>query len=106
MNQFDQNMDFNTWQANNQNMRQGTQDQISLLNNLLNWQGIGTGAATNVQNTPMNYWQQFAQGAGNLGGVGGTVNQTGTNSQNLQGNPLLGGIGGYQLWNALFGGGK
>jgi hypothetical protein len=105
-NQFDQNMDFNVWNQNNQNMRQGTQDQISLLNNLLNWQGLGTGAATNVQNTPLNYWQQFAQGAGNLGGVGGTIDQTGTDSKTLQGNPLLGGIGGYQLWNALFGGGK
>jgi hypothetical protein len=99
-------MDFNVWNQNNQNMRNGTQDQIGLLNTLLGWQGLGVNAANNVQNTPMNYWQQFAQGAGNLGGVGGTVNQTGTNSQNLQGNPLLGGIGGYQLWNALFGGGK
>ena len=106
MNQFDQNMDFQTWQANNQNMRQGTQDQIGLLNTLLGWQGLGVNAANNVQNTPLNYWQQFAQGAGNLGGVGGTIDQTGTNSQTLQGNPLLGGIGGYQLWNALFGGGK
>lgn len=106
MNQFDQNMDFNTWQANNNNMRQGNLDQINLLNTLLGWQGLGVNAANNVQNTPLNYWQQFAQGAGNLGGVGGTIDQTGTNSQTLQGNPLLGGIGGYQLWNALFGGSK
>ena len=66
----------------------------------------GRFAGTTDQNTPLKDWQQFAQGAGNLGGVGGTIDQTGTNSQTLQGNPLLGGIGGYQLWNALFGGGK
>lgn len=106
MDQFNQNMDFNIWNQNNQNMRQGTNDQINLLNTLLGWQGLGVNAANNVQNTPLNYWQQFAQGAGNLGGVGGTIDQTGTNSQTLQGNPLLGGIGGYQLWNALFGGVK
>jgi len=106
MDQFGQNMDFNVWRANTDNMRNGTNDTVNFLNTLLNWQGLGTGAATNVQNTPMNYWQQFAQGAGNLGGVGGTVAQTGNDSKNLQGNPLLGGIGGYQLWNALFGGGK
>ena len=84
MDQFNQNMDFNVWNQNNQNMRNGTQDQIGLLNTLLGWQGLGVNAANNVQNTPLNYWQQFAQGAGNLGGVGGTIDQTGTDSKNYQ----------------------
>lgn len=107
-NQFDQNMDFQTWQANNANMRQGTQDQINLLSQLLGWQGLGTQAGTQIQNTPLNYWQQVAQGAGSLGGVGGTVDtsSTGTNSQTNQGNPLLGALGGWQLVSQLLGGGK
>lgn len=102
--QFNQNMDFNTWQANNTNMRNGQLDQMSMLDRLLGWQGQGVNAATNVQNTPMNYWQQFSGTAGQLGGLGGT------NTQNLQGNPYLSGLGGMmtggQLWNSYFGGGR
>lgn len=111
-NQFDQNMDFTTWQANNNNMRQGTQDQINLLNSLLGWQGLGTQAGTQIQNTPLNYWQQFSQGAGALGGVGGTTTgttngtTTGQNANSLQGNPLLGALGGAQVGSQFWNFGK
>ena len=96
--QFNQNMDFSTWQANNANMRQGNQDQIALLNSMMGWQGQGVNAATQQQNTPLNYWQQFLGGASQAGGLGGTA------TQNMQGNPFMGAIGGWQLGNALRGG--
>lgn len=97
--QFNQNMDFNTWQANNQNMRNGSLDQMNFLGQLLGLQGQGVAAGTQVQNTPLNYWQQFLQGATQAGGSGGTA------SQNLQGNPYLGALAGWNLFNG-FGGGK
>lgn len=98
--QFGQNMDFNTWQANNTNMRNGSLDQMNFLNQLLGLQGQGVNAATGQQNTPINYWQQFMQGANSAGGQGGTT----TNNQNLQGNPWLGGLGGWLSGGQLFGG--
>ena len=94
MNQFDQNMDFQTWQANTQNMRQGQQDQLGLMDRLFGWNGLGQSLATQQQNTPMNYWQQFSGGFNQAGGLGGS------NSQQLQGNPWLGAFGG---WNAMGG---
>lgn len=87
-NQFDQGMDFQTWQANNNNMRMGQRDQMDFLTTMMGWQNQGINASTNVQNTPMNYWQQFVNGGAQLGGQGGS------NTQNLQGNPFLGAIGG------------
>jgi hypothetical protein len=60
--------------------------------------------STNQQNTPLNYWQQFSQGANALGGQGGTTTQ-GTTS-----NPLTSALGGAQLgaaagnwWNQNYG---
>lgn len=101
MNQYNQNMDFNTWQANTQNMRNGQNDQLNMLDRLVNWQNQGVNAATNTQNTPMNYWQQFSNTGAQLGGLGGTQ------SQQLQGNPWLSGLGGamtaYDLYGKLGG---
>ena len=90
MNQFDQNMDFQTWQANNQNMRQGTQDQIGLLNTLLGWQGLGVNAANNVSRTRRSTTGSSSPKApGNPGGVGGTIDQT-TQQPNATGQSALG----------------
>lgn len=96
--QYGQNMDFNTWQANTNNMRNGYLDQMNMLNTMMGWQNQGINAATNQQNTPMNYWQMFNNGASQLGGMGG--GQT----QNMQGNPYLGAIGGWQFGRSLWGG--
>lgn len=53
----------------------------------------GINAGTNVQNTPMNYWSQFANQYNGIGqGYGST---TGSTSQ--QGNPVMGALGGAQL---------
>jgi hypothetical protein len=95
-NQFDQNFDFQAWLANNNQQRLGTQDQLNFMDRLMNWQSQGVGAATNVQNTPLNYWQMFNSGAAQLGGMGGT------NSQVNQGNPWLGALGGAQVGGTLY----
>jgi len=94
MDQFNQGMDFQTWQANTQNMRQGQQDQLGLMDRLFGWNGLGQSLATQQQNTPLNYWQQFSGGFNQAGGLGGSQ------SQQLQGNPWLGAFGG---WNAMGG---
>ena len=102
--QFNQNMDLNTYNANQNWMTQGQNNQLGFLDKLMNWQQGGINAATNQQNTPMNYWQQFMNASNQAGGLGGT----GTSSQNLQGNPLLGLLGGALTGEQiakLFGGG-
>lgn len=90
-------LDLNVYNANMGWMNQGQQNQLNTLDRLLGWnQQYGIGNATNVQNTPLNYWQAFNQGAQGLGGMGGT------GTQNLQGNPWLGALGGYQLGSSLW----
>lgn len=91
-------LDWNIYQGNNAMQRQAQQDQLGLADRMLGWnQQYGIGNANNVQNTPLNYWQQFGNMATQFGGMGGTQ------SQNLQGNPWLGGLGGamsgYNLYN-------
>lgn len=95
--QFGQNMDLQTWQQNVNNMRNGNLDTISFLNALAGIQNQGINAATTQQNTPLNYWQQLLAGGSTLGGQGGTA------SQNLQGNPYLGGLGGWLTASQLVG---
>lgn len=57
----------------------------------------GIAAGTNIQNTPMNYWSQFANQYNGIGqGYGST---TGSTSQ--QGNPFMGALGGAQVGSRL-----
>lgn len=94
-------MDLSAYNANQNWMRQGQQDQIGLAGTMLDWnQRYGVGNATQIQNAPMDYWNQFSAGANQLGRNGGTQ------STNLQGNPWLSGLGGalgagnlYNNWN-------
>ena len=98
--QFDANLDRGIWNDNMGWQRQGTQDQIALLNQMLGWSQQGIANAAAIQNTPLQYLQQFAGIGQGLGGLGGQ------NVQQLYGNPLLGALGGWQLGGALFGGGQ
>lgn len=92
-------LDYSIWQGNNQVQRQAQQDQIGLANQMLGWnQQLGIGNATQVQNSPLNYWQQFGNQASQFAGLGGSQ------SQNLQGNPWLGALGGAMTAGKLFGG--
>ena len=95
-------LDLNVYNTNQNWMRQGQQDQLGLADRLLGWnQNYGVGNATQVQNTPLNYWQQFGNQASQFAGLGGSQ------SQNLQGNPFLGALGGAmagsQLWKGYGG---
>lgn len=92
-------LDLNVYNANQNWMRQGQQDQLGLADRLLGWnQQYGVGNATNVQNTPLNYWQQFGNQASQFAGLGGQQ------AQQMQGNPYLGALGGamtaYNLWKS------
>ena len=95
----DNNFDLATYNANQQWANQGFQNQLTGLDKMLGWnQTYGVGNATNVQNTPLNYWQQFSNGASQIAGQGGST------STPYYGNPLMGAIGGWQMGNAIFGG--
>lgn len=89
--EFNQNMDFQTWMANNQNMRNGTRDQLDYLNTLLGFQNQGINASTNQQNTPLNYFNQFQQMLNQFG------NQGTVTAADLQGNPMLAFMGMMQM---------
>lgn len=93
-------LDLNAFNANQNWANVGAGQQLNTLQTLLGLnQQYGIGNATNVQNTPLNYWQQFAGTGATLGGLGGT------NSQTLQGNQLLSALGGAlaggQLWKSF-----
>lgn len=81
------NNDNLNWQMQGANFGLGVYDRMQQSNNL------GLGAGSQIQNTPMNYWQNFSNQANSIGqGYGTQTNQTG-------GNPLMGAIGGAQLGN-------
>lgn len=81
------NNDNLNWQMQGANFGLGVYDRLQQANQL----GLQTGSQ--IQNTPMNYWNQFSQGANSLGqGYGTQTSQSG-------GNPLMGAIGGAQLGN-------
>lgn len=96
-NQFDRGLDFNTWRANNDLQRQGTQDQIDLVGRMLGWNSQALNLANQQQMTPLQIWQQLASTGAQLGGMGGST------AQNLQGNPWLGALGGWLAANQFNG---
>jgi hypothetical protein len=60
------------------------------------WANNNALTANQIAQTPINYFNQFSQNANQTGGMGGTQ------SQNNQGNPYLGALGGAQLGMQLF----
>jgi len=79
------NNDNLNWQMQGANFGLGIYDRMQQANNL----GLQTGSQ--IQHTPLNYWNQFSQGANSLGQGYGTSTST------SGGNPLMGAIGGAQL---------
>lgn len=77
---------FNQNQTNLQNMN-------ALIGNAGTMNTQDQQNATQIQNTPMNYWNQFSQGANSIGQGYGTQ----TSTQNATGSPLMGALGGWQL---------
>lgn len=87
------NLDRNIYNDNNNWQLQGANFGLGIYDRLQQGNQIGLNAGTNMQNTPMNYWSQFSNGANSIGQGYGTS----TNSQNMPGSPLMGAIGGAQL---------
>lgn len=92
-------LDLNIFNANQGWANQGFNNTLTAYDKMLGWnQNYGIGNATNAQNTPLNYWQALAGTGATLGGLGGT------NTQQLQGNPYLGALGGALTGWQLMGG--
>ena len=90
-------LDLSVYNANQNWMNQGQQNQLNTIDKMLGWNQMGVNNATTIQNTPLNYYSQFANMGQGLGGLGNTQ------TQNMQGNPYLGAIGGYQLGSKIWG---
>ena len=79
--------------SNNQQF--GANYGLNVQNQQLANQQAGVNASTQMQNTPTQYTTMFNNQQNAIGGKG----QTQTNTQNMQSNPWLGALGGYQLAN-------
>ena len=97
--QWDQGFDRSLYNdAYSQNMNNLTTG-IGLLGTMAGYNANDLTNANNIQNTPLNYLQQFSQIASGIGGMGST--STGTQSQQGGGsNPLMSALGGAQLGNS------
>lgn len=87
--QFDQNMDFNTWKANNDNMRNGSRDQMDFIKQLTDLQGQGVNTANTQQQQPITDWATFSRIAAGMGGLGNIT------EEQFKADPVLGAIAGY-----------
>lgn len=83
------NNDNLNWQLQGANFGLGVYDRMQQGNQ------TGLNAATNIQNTPYNYWQNFSNQANSIGqGYGTQTSSTG-------GNPFMGALGGAQMGNQI-----
>lgn len=88
--------DANNWALQGANLLNNTWNQTNANN------AGALGAAGNIQNTALNYWQQFGNQANAFGQGYGTSTQSGGG-----GNPFMGALGGWQLggqFGNMFGG--
>lgn len=91
-------LDFNIHRGNLSDMRQGQMDQLGFLNQMTNWGQQGVGVANQTRDRPFTDWQRFVGPASQMAGLGSQQ------TQNLQGNPYLGALGGYMTGSKMFGG--
>ena len=87
------NLDRNISNDNNNWQLQGANFGLGIYDRLQQGNQIGVNAGTNMQNTPMNYWNNFSNGANSIGQGYGTS----TGTQNMPGSPVRGALGGAQL---------
>jgi hypothetical protein len=92
-----QNFDANRFDTGFNQNRQNLSDYMAMMGqaNTLGQQDIMNG--TNIQNAPLDYFNQFNGQANAIGGYGGTS----TSSQNNAANPYVGALGGWQLGSLL-----
>lgn len=86
-------LDANTYQNNVSNQFNAARLGLDVQGSLQSGNSLGINEATQMQNTPLNYYNQFNGAATNLGNAGG-----GSTAQTTsQGDPLLSALGGAQL---------
>lgn len=98
--QFDANLDWGIDRDNWNRQRTGMQDSLGIFDRMVGNTNQGFDLGTALQNMPLAQQQAFTQLLTQLGGLGGSS----TNAQQLQGNPLMGGLGGWLAMQQLFGG--
>lgn len=90
-------LDAQIAQNNFNNQMTGAQFGQGIWNQNMANNQTGINAGTNIQNTPRDYWSQFANQYNSIGqGYGST-----TGSSNQSGNPIMGALGGAQLGSRL-----
>lgn len=86
-------LDANINQQNFNNQLSGANFGLSMYDRLNANNAAGINAATGIQNTPLNYYNQFSGLANQYGNAGGST----SSSTAMPGNPLIGGLAGYQM---------
>lgn len=81
------NNDNQAWQ------QQGINNGLNILDRLQAGNNTAINSGNAIQQTPINYWNQFSQGANSIGQGYGTSTSSSQNGSN----PLLGALGGAQL---------
>lgn len=94
MYQWDQQFDRSLYNDAYGQNRQDYMDAMGLLGGQQQATQNDISNAGNIQNTPMQYWQQFSNGANSIGQGYGNSSVQGS------GSPILGAIGGAQLGQA------
>lgn len=91
--EFNRGLSNDAYSQNMNNLQAG----INLLGLSNQYQNQSLNNANTIQNTPLNYWQQFANQMNGLGQGYGTQTTTSQGS----GSPLTGALGGWQLGGAI-----
>jgi hypothetical protein len=89
------NLDAQIAQNNFNNQLTGANFGLGLYDRLQVGNQAGLGAGTNIQNTPMDYWQRFGNQYNSIG------QGFGTQTSQQQGNPFMGALGGAQLGSRI-----
>lgn len=88
-------LDANINQQNFNNRLAGANFGLSMYDRLNANNAAGINAATGIQNTPLNYFNTFSDLAKQYGNAGAS----GSSSTAMPGNPLIGGLAGWQMAN-------
>lgn len=93
--EFNRNLYNDAYSQNMNNLTTG----VGLLGTLAGYNANDLANANTIQNTPLNYWQQFSNGANAIGqGYGTSTGNVGSSSS-----PLTSALGGAQLGSAAMG---
>ena len=92
-----QNFDAGQYNQSFNQQQQQLQNYMAMMGMANTFGNQDIANATQIQNAPLDYQTAFTNMANSIGGYGGTTSQT----QNQQGNPLLGLLGGWSLGSSI-----